>query len=180
MTTATTIFDRLDDPSDHLYGLDDPQRIRVLASIDFDNAALHADLDAIAARTADRLAMPISLVTLLLDTAQVFAGSHGIGAAVAAAGTPAEWSLCAHAVATRQPYVVEDVANDPVQRANPATAVGIASYAGVPLVLDGQALGAHCVMGTAARAFTDTDLDELRAGADESIAVIQRYRIPLG
>ena len=177
MSTAT-IFDRLDDPTDHLYGLDDPERMRVLASIDVESPDLRRRLDAIATRTAERLDVPIAMVTLVLDTAQVFAGSHGIDPLLAATGIPVEWAMCAHAVATRRPYLVEDAATDPVQATNPAVVInGIGSYAGIPLILDGQALGGHCIITGGPRTFTARDLDELHATADEIIVVLKQYHL---
>lgn len=177
--TNRAIFERLDDPTDHLYGLDDPPRLRVLAGIDFDDPFLRADLDAITARTAERLGLPISLVTMVLDSVQLIAGAYGIDGWVAAAGgTPVEWSFCAHAVATGRPYVVTNAAVDPVHAGNPLVTIdGIASYAGVPLIVDGQVLGAHCVVGASAHTFTDTDLAELQAATAEVAAALQHHRV---
>ncbi len=174
------IFERLDDPTDHLYGLDAPERLRVLAGIDVDGPRLRADLDAITARTADRLGLPISLVTLVLDSVQLIAGAHGVDGWVAAAGgIPVEWSFCAHAVATGRPYVVTDAAADPVHAGNPLVAIdGIASYAGVPVIVDGQVLGAHCVIGAATHTFTDIDLADLHAATAEVAAALQQHRLP--
>ena len=178
--SAMTIFDRLDDPADHLCGLDDPHRMLVLASIDVHNPDLRRRLDDVTARTATRLNLPVALVTLVLDTAQVFAGSYGIDDSALGAGTPVEWSLCAHAVATGQPYVVTEAATDPIQATNPlVTMAGIGSYAGVPLMVDGYALGTHCVIADTAHTFTDVELDELRSAADDIVTLLQRHRIPL-
>lgn len=168
--------------TDHLTKLADPARLRVLASVDLDHPDLRRELDLITARTSQRIGLPIGLVSLVLDTAQFLAGSHGVDGWIAAAqGTPVEWSFCAHAVASGRPYVVTDAANDAVQATNPLVTVdGIRSYAGVPLVLDGQILGAHCVIGDSAHAFSDADLAELTGAAAEIIALLERYRLPAG
>ena len=175
----SAIIDRLDDPTDVLHGLDDLPRMRVLASIDLDDPHLRAKLDAISARTAARLNLPIALATLVFDTAQIIAGSHGVGGWIAeAVGTPVEWSFCAHVVAGRRPYVVTDAATDPVQATNPLVTIdGIGSYAGVPLTIDGHVLGGHCVADGQPHDFTEADLAELRAAADEITAVLQQHRI---
>jgi GAF domain-containing protein len=179
MSTAD-IFERLDDPTDHLFGLDATRRMLVLSSIDLDDVGLRAQLDAITARTADRLGLPSSLVTLVLDTAQVLAGSHGVPEwIVAAGGTPVEWSFCAHTVSRGGPYVVTDATTDPAHADNPLVTVdGVTSYAGVPLVIDGQVLGAHCVLGGHPRTFSEADLAELREAADDIVALLERHRLP--
>ena len=161
-------------------GLDNLARAQVLAGLDLDNPALRRELDAITERTAGRLGLPISLVSFVLDTAQLLGGSHGIDGWIAAAqGTPVEWSFCANAVASGQPYIVPDATADAQQANNPLVTIdGIRSYAGVPLTLDGQILGAHCIIGTDTHNFTDADLAELRDSADEITALLQNYRLP--
>jgi GAF domain-containing protein len=161
--------------------LDNLARMQVLASLDLDNPALRRELDAITERTASRLGLPISMVSFVLDTAQLLGGAHGIGGWVAAAqGTPVEWSFCANAVASGQPYIVPDATVDAQQASNPLVTIdGIRSYAGVPLILDGQILGAHCIMGTDTHTFTDAELAELRDSADEITALLQNYRLPV-
>ena len=155
-------------------------RMQVLASIDLDHPDLRRELDTITERTAHRLGLPISLVSFVLDTAQLLVGSHGVDGWIAdAQGTPVEWSFCANTVASGQPYIVPDTSIDPVQSTNPLTVVdGFGSYAGVPLTLDGVILGAHCVISTATHDFTEDDLTELRESANEITTLLQRYRLP--
>src|SRR5690349_8260946 len=114
-----------------------PERLAVIGGIDLDDAELQRRLNAIAERTATRLHLPISLVSIVLDTAQVFLGAHGLHGWLAdAGGTPVEWSFCANAVTSGRPYVVPDAAADPRQATNPlVTADGIRSYAGIPIVV---------------------------------------------
>jgi GAF domain-containing protein len=156
----------------------DLHRMSVLAGIDFDNPELRGRLDVITARTAARLGQPIALVSMVLDTAQFFAGSHGLDGWLAdIKGTPIEWSFCVNAVMSGQPYVVPDAAADLVQSTNPlVTADGVRSYAGAPIVVDGVVLGAHCVLGHSPSDFTDADLDELRRSAGEVAELLAEYR----
>ena len=163
-------------------GLDDLARMRVLAGLDLDNPVLRRELDAITERTAGRLGLPISLVSFVLDTAQLLGGSYGLDGWIAAVrGVPVEWSFCANAVASGRPYVVPDATTDAQQAGNPLVTVdGVRSYAGVPLVLDGQVLGAHCIIGADAHIFTDADLAELRDRAEEITALLKNYRLPTG
>ncbi|MEU4621997.1 GAF domain-containing protein [Actinoplanes sp. NPDC023801] len=155
-----------------------PHRFAVLAGIDLDDPELRRRLDAIAERTAHRLGQPIGLVSMVLNTAQVFPGSYGLqGWLAEMAGTPIEWSFCVNAVTSGAPYVVPDATEDVKQAGNPLVTVdGVRSYAGVPIVVDGAILGAHCVLGPDPRAFTEADLAELRRGADEISALLEEYR----
>ena len=159
-------------------GIADIDRIRVIAGLDLRHPQLRAELDAITTRTANRLGLPISLASIVLDTAQFLAGSHGVGGWIAEAeGTPVEWSFCAQTVASGAPYVVPDAATDPLQSGNPlVTEDGIRSYAGFPVTVDGAVLGAHCVIGTEPHDFTTADLAWLEQSAKEISELLQRYR----
>jgi GAF domain-containing protein len=156
------------------------RRLAVLAGIDIDNPRLRAKLDAVSARTAQRLGQPISLVSMVLDGAQFFAGSFGIeGWLAELQGTPIEWSFCANAVRSGQPYVVPDAEADELQATNPLVYIdGVRGYAGVPIVVDGEILGAHCVLAHSPAQFSDADLDELRRSAEEVAALLAAYRFP--
>ncbi|WP_229068256.1 GAF domain-containing protein [Actinoplanes sp. DH11] len=159
-----------------------PDRYEILAAIDLDDPELRRHLDRVAARTAERLGQPIALVSMVLDTAQVFPGSYGLtGWLAEMAGTPIEWSFCVNAVRTGAAYVVPDATADAEQADNPLVTVdGVRSYAGVPIVIDGAVLGAHCVLGRDSHDFTDADLAELRRSAEEISELLQSYRLSRG
>ncbi|GAA2850870.1 hypothetical protein Acy02nite_34230 [Actinoplanes cyaneus] len=154
-----------------------PDRFEVMANINLDDPELRRRLDDIAHRTADRLGQPIGLVSMVLDTAQFFPGSYGLqGWLDELAGTPIEWSFCVNAVNTGTAYVVSDASTDVKQSTNPLVTIdGVRSYAGVPIVVDGAILGAHCVLGSDPHNFTDADLAELRRGAEEISEVLRSF-----
>jgi GAF domain-containing protein len=120
------------------------------------------------------------MVTVVLDQAQFFAAHHGLDGWMAEArGTPVEWSFCALAVASGEPFVVEDATTHPLTRDNPLVAnEGIRCYAGIPLVSSrGYALGTLCVIGKESRSFSDADLDVLRELAEKAVWRIEERRI---
>jgi GAF domain-containing protein len=157
----------------------DGDRLREIVELDL----LSPDVDAILQETVEeaaaRLRLPMSMVTVVLDEAQFFAAHHGLsGWMREARGTPVEWSFCANAVASREPFVVEDATTHPVVRHNPLVANdGIRCYAGIPLVTSrGHAVGTLCVIGTETRTFSDADLDALRGLAKKAVNRIEARR----
>ncbi len=157
--------------------LTDPARLRALASIDFDNPALRTQLDRITGRTAARTGLPVSLVTLVFDTAQMIAGSTGLDGSwiTASGGSPVEWAFCAGTVTTGQPYLLPDTRSSE-HATNPLVTIdGVASYAGVPITIAGQTVGAHCIIGVTAHPFTADQIDELHNGAAEINALLQQF-----
>jgi len=136
-------------------------------------------LQEITREAADALRMPTATVTVVLDEAQFFAAQYGVdGWMQDAHGTPVEWSFCAHAVANRAPFVVEDATTHPDVRHMPIVENDqVICYAGIPLVSSrGHTLGTLCVIGHQPHTFTEDELGTLRALADRAVARIEERR----
>jgi GAF domain-containing protein len=171
MTTLT--------PAELFSRLGEPARMYQIARYDLFAPSLHAQLDAIATRTAELLHAPVSMLSILLDSSQFVIGQHGLSGWVSdAQGVPAEWSLCSHTVLAGHPYRITDGTTDPVHADNPMFAMTpIRSYAGVPLGDDSEhILGAHCVIDVVPRTFTDADITVLTAGAAEAMRLLAEHR----
>jgi GAF domain-containing protein len=92
---------------------------------------------------------PVALVSLVDEERQFFKSSLGVAEPWASdRETPLSHSFCQHAVAAREPLVVDDAREHPLLRDNPAIRdMGAIAYAGVPLIdLEGYALGTLCVI----------------------------------
>jgi GAF domain-containing protein len=160
--------------------LADRHRLEVLAGIDFDDPHLRQQLDDLTERTARRLDAPVSLVTLLSNITQFFAGSSGLPSWIdEVGGTPAEWSFCTDVVTSGEAHTYPNLAGHPAFDTNPLVVVdGARSYAGVPLVVDGEVVGAHCVIGVEERSYTEAEMEQLRRSAQDVVAVLRQYRRP--
>ena len=158
---------------------EDEARLREIVELDLLSPGVDDILQATVVEAAERLGLPQAMVTVVLDQAQFFAAHHGLDGWMAEArGTPVEWSFCALAVASGEPFVVEDATTHPLTRDNPLVAhEGIRCYAGIPLVTSrGHTLGTLCVCGTEARSFTPEEVDELRELAGRAVARIEERR----
>ncbi|BCY12644.1 GAF domain-containing protein [Actinoplanes sp. L3-i22] len=156
-----------------------PARLQELARYDLAADELRSVLDKVAERSAKLLETPVSLVSVLSADAQQIIGSYGLGEWIATAqGAPAEWAVCSRTVLNGEPYCVADFSDDPVHAANPfLTTVGLRSYLGVPLATPGGVmLGAHCVVDSKRRIYTDVDLAVLTDSAEEAMDALLRHR----
>jgi GAF domain-containing protein len=170
LPTNTELFDRLGDPD----------RMRHIAAYDIFHPDLRDQLDSIATRSAHRLHAPVSLVSILLDSAQLIIGRHGLpDTGDDLQGTPAEWAMCTHTVLAGSPFCLSDATADAQHADNPLLATaGLRSYAGVPLLDDsGHVLGAHCVLDATARNFTEEDIAVLTEGATEIRRILDGHRV---
>ncbi len=117
------------------------------------------------------LRAPVAYVSLVTVESHVVLGAEDLTGTTAAPRTmPLSQSVCAFSVATGEPLVIEDVAQDPLVRGKPQLqARGLRSYAGHPLTVDGVVLGSLCVMDRQPRRWSPQELDGLH---DLAVAVV--------
>ena len=158
----------------------DPARLAEIAELGLLSTEVDPILQDVASRAARMLALPVSLVSVVLDEALHVAGSHGIDGLWLGEtrGHPVEWSFCKTSVATREPFVVENATVHAEHRHNPLVVQdGVRCYAGVPLVSSrGFVLGNLCVVGMEERTFTESELASLHALAAEAVRRIEERR----
>lgn len=156
-----------------------PARLAEIAALGLTSAEVDAVLQRLVDEAAARLHLPTALVSVVMDEAQWFAAHTGLSPWMAQArGTPVEWSFCANAVRSGEPFVVEDATTHPLVKDNPLVQLdGIRCYAGIPLVSSrGVALGTLCVIGTEPRSFSQAEMDTLRELARTAMERIESRR----
>ena len=160
----------------------DAARLQEIAELGLLTDDVDPILSEVAARAAESLALPVSLVSVVLDEALHVAASHGIDGLWLGEtrGHPVEWSFCATSVRTRDAFVVENAPQHPEHATNPlVTQDGVRCYAGVPLISSrGFVLGNLCVVGLEERTFTPAEMGTLRGLAAEAVARIEGRRSP--
>lgn len=157
----------------------DPARLEEIAALGLTAAEVDDVLQQTVEEAAARLNLPTALVSIVMDEAQWFAAHTGLSPWMAEArGTPLEWSFCANAVRSGEPFVVEDAATHPLVKDIPLVHLdNVRCYAGIPLVTaTGTTLGTLCVIGTEPRTFSEGELDTLRGLAKRAIDRIEARR----
>jgi len=111
---------------------------------------------------------PVALVSLVDGARQFFKSAIGLAEPWATAReTPLTHSFCKHVTADRAPLIVADAREHPVLRDNLAIQdLGVIAYAGMPLIVEGEALGALCVIDDQPRVWPEPQLRLLRDLAD--------------
>jgi serine phosphatase RsbU (regulator of sigma subunit) len=116
-------------------------------------------------RAATRLlGVPMALVSLVDDERQVFKSAMGLPEPVASAGqTPLTHSFCREIVASSAPLIVADAREHPRLQDNLAiTELGVIAYAGFPLYLGQEPVGAFCAIDTGPHEWTEAELHLIR------------------
>ena len=159
--------------------LKDVGRLREIADLGLDSPEVDEILDDLAREAAEKLDLPIGVVSVVMDEAQSFIADHGIdGWMGIAKGTPAEWSFCRNVVTRQAEFVVEDALVDETMKDSPLVRdEGIRCYAGIPLVTSrGNVIGSFCVQGREERRFTAENLQVLRGLAERAMDRIESRR----
>lgn len=159
----------------------DPARLAEIGALGLTGPEVDAVLQETVDEAARALNLPTGLVSIVLGEAQYFAAHTGLeGWLKEARGTPIEWSFCANAVRSGEPFVVEDATTHPLVKDIPLVELdNVRCYAGIPLVTStGHTLGTLCVIGNEPRSFTEEELDLLRGLAKKAVARIEERRGP--
>ena len=122
------------------------------------------------------LRAPISLVSLIDGRRQFLKSERGMPEPWSSQRqTPLSHSFCQHLLGSGRPLVIQDSRTTPPLAQHPATVeLGIAAYAGVPLTVDGQRIGAFCVADHKPRRWSERDLAVLRDLASLVVVQIER------
>ena len=137
------------------------QRIDAVRRYDVLDTPPDGAFDRITAIAARRFAVPISIISIIDADRIWFKSHHGLDVEE----IPREPGLCASAILSSDPWILENAAQDARSLANPLVAgeFGLRFYAGVPLATgDGYNLGTLCVIDKKPRAVSEDEIRDLR------------------
>jgi hypothetical protein len=135
----------------------DPDRLDALRATGLLDSDVKPSFDRLARLAAHVLNAPVALVSLVDADRQFFKSCLGLPEPWASAReSPLTHSFCQHAVASREPLLVDDAREHEFLRDNLAIRdMGVIAYAGIPLIdADGRALGTLCVIDSRPRHWT--------------------------
>jgi GAF domain-containing protein len=163
-----------DDPL--IKALSDPGRLAALAKTGLLDTPTDDRFDSLTRVAARVLGAPVALVSLVDKDRQFFKSCIGLPEPWASKrGSPLSHSFCQHAVAARQPLIVDDARDHPVLRDNLAIGdMNVIAYAGIPLITSaGEALGTLCVIDDKPRRWTTEETSLLAEIAEAVVAQIE-------
>ena len=143
----------------------DVERLRALRATGLLDSPAQETFDRHARIAAEALDAPVALVSLVDEDRQYFKSCLGLPEpSQTVRGSPLSHSFCQHAVAAREPLVVDDAREHPVLKDNLAIRdMNVVAYAGVPLIDgDGNALGTLCTIDDHPRHWTRHQVELLK------------------
>lgn len=146
--------------------LGDEERLRTLEATELLDTEPEDVFDSVTSLASSLLPAPVSLVTLV-DRHRQFFKSRALDEEEDAEAwgreTSLPYSLCQWAVTSEEPLAVSDAREHPVLRDNRAVKErDVVAYAGVPLVVNDEAIGTVCALDRRPRQWDEGDLMLLR------------------
>jgi hypothetical protein len=144
-------------PANVMAAVRDVERLRALRETGLLDSPLQENFDRHARIASEALDAPVALVSLIDEERQFFQSCIGLPEPwQSERETPLSHSFCQHAVASREPLIVDDAREHPVLKDNLAIRdLRVIAYAGIPLIArDGQALGTLCTIDDHPRHWT--------------------------
>ena len=144
--------------------LQDRGRLEALQATGLLDSEVTPSFDRLARLAAQVLNAPVALVSLVDSDRQFFKSCLGLPEPWASQRqSPLSHSFCQHAVASREPLLVDDAREHELLRENLAIRdMGVIAYAGIPLIdADGHALGTLCVIDSRPRHWTSHQVELL-------------------
>ena len=153
---------------------DEAARLKAVKALVVASTVPQQDLQALVRTATLACGVPISLVSLVGQDAQIFAAEIGLGGLD---GTARSMSFCAHTIQQTDIFEVQDATKDP-RFLNNELVTGwpnIRFYAGVPLDLgDGLNVGAFCVIGDKPGQLSPDQREILRNLATVAVQLLRR------
>ncbi|MEV0902408.1 GAF domain-containing protein [Actinoplanes sp. NPDC049802] len=153
-----------------------PARLRAVAALLDAGDAMAAQLSEVARQITAAFGVRAAAVNLVLAGSVAVVASHGMPASVLeAGGLPGEWGPCTDVVDTNAAVLIDDLGERyPGGRNAVMTVNGIRAYAGVPLRLQDQVVGALCVFDDRTRAVTAEMVAVLAVISDDIMEMLLR------
>ncbi|HET7188434.1 MAG TPA: GAF domain-containing sensor histidine kinase, partial [Gemmatimonadaceae bacterium] len=125
-------------------------------------------------RLAVRLVgVPAAFISLVDVDRDFYKSACGFGEPLASVRELTGPTFCHYTVQRTDPLVIPDTAADPLYRDVPTVrTLGVAAYVGVPLIIDGQTVGAFCTIDTSPRDWSSDEVEilvELAASAQREM-----------
>ena len=156
--------------------LSDPKRLSALYRTGLLDSPAEAAFDRFTRLASRILAAPVALISLVDQDRQFFKSGVGLREPWRSLRqTPLTHSFCAIVVETLLPLLVSDARTDPRVQGNLAIEeLGVVAYLGIPLIaLNGDALGALCVIDGVPRKWSQDDLELLDDLAAATVTEIE-------
>jgi diguanylate cyclase (GGDEF)-like protein len=150
-------------------------RLEALRSTELLDSPPEEAFDRLTRLAAGLIGAPVALVSLVDERRQFFKSALGLKEPWASRReTPLTHSFCKYATQSRSPLIVDDARLHPMLRDNFAIRdLDVIAYAGMPLIVEDEAVGALCVVDDKPRVWSESEMRLLHDLAEAVVSEIE-------
>lgn len=142
--------------------IQDPHRQRVLREMRILDTPAEECFDRLTRMAASLLHVPATYIAFVDETRDFCKSGYGLPSGLAEKREIAGDAFCRNTVAHNAPLVIPNTSAHAFSGRIPAvTSMSVAAFVGVPITIDGTAIGAFCAIDFVTRTWSDTDVKVL-------------------
>lgn len=119
------------------------------------------------------LDIPAAFVSLVDEDRDFYKSACGFGEPLASSRQLEGPTFCHFTIQSAEPLVIPDTRSDPVYRDVPTVqSLGVAAYVGIPIIINGQVIGAFCAVDTVPHPWSEVEITALKELAAVAVSEI--------
>lgn len=167
--TAPTSYEQVED------AVRDGRRLAAVRATGLLDSEVEEAFDRLTRLAVRLVKIPAAFVSLVDERRDFYKSACGFGEPLASSRQLEGPTFCHYTILSAEPLVIPDTNADPVYRDVPTVrSLGVAAYVGIPILFNGQVIGAFCAIDSVPHAWTEdevTVLTELAAVAVSEISL---------
>ena len=152
----------------------DPNRLATVRATGLLDSPEEEAFDRLTRLAAKLTGAPVTFISLVDEGRDFYKACFGFPEPLASERELTGTTFCHYALVSRGPLVIEDTLADPVYRTVPTVhTLGVRAYLGIPLKLNGVAIGSFCAIDFAARPWTPLQIEVMEELAASTMREIE-------
>ena len=166
--TDGTAFDHAYEQAQRTMG--DERRLAAVKATGLLDSEVEEAFDRLTRLAVSLVKVPAAFVSLVDEDRDFYKSACGFGEPLASSRQLEGPTFCHFTIQSAEPLVIPDTRADPVYRDVPTVqSLGVAAYVGIPIVINGQVIGAFCAIDTVPRSWTEVEISALKELAAQVI-----------
>ena len=155
------------------HAVGDGRRLAALQSTGLLDSEVEEAFDRLTRLAVRLVKIPAAFVSLVDKDRDFYKSVCGFGEPLASSRQLEGPTFCHFTIQSAEPLVIPDTKADPVYREVPTVrSLGVAAYVGIPILVNGQVIGAFCAIDTTPHAWTEDEIAVLKELAAVAVSEI--------
>ena len=151
----------------------DERRLAALSATGLLDSEVEEAFDRLTRLAVRLVKIPAAFVSLVDEHRDFYKSACGFGEPLTSAREIEGPTFCHFTIRSEEPLVIPDTKADPVYRDVPTVrTLGVSAYVGIPIVIQGQVIGAFCAIDIVPHAWSEEEISTLKDLAEVAVGEI--------